>query len=68
MPLGMNWTKKVCDFLIDEKVDRFTKENQLVVTADGEIIWVCGQRISEKAKVTEKTTEFVELSLERELG
>ena len=67
-PLGMNGTKKVSDFLIDKKVDRFTKENQLVVTADGEIIWVCGQRISEKAKVTEKTTEFVELSLERELG
>lgn len=67
-PLGMIVTKKVSDFLIDEKVDRFSKEKQLVVTADGEIIWVCGQRISEKAKVTEKTTEFVELSLERELG
>ena len=67
-PLGMDGTKKVSDLLIDEKVDRFTKENQLVVTADGKIIWVCGKRISETAKVTEKTIEFMELSLERELG
>ncbi len=67
-PLGMDGTKKVSDLLIDEKVDRFTKEKQLVVTADGEIIWVCGQRISDGVKVTKNTTEFVELSLERELG
>ena len=51
-----------------KEINSFTKENQLVLTADGKIIWVCGKRISETAKVTEKTIEFMELSLERELG
>ena len=67
-PLGMTGKKRVSDLLVDEKVDLFNKKNQLVVTADGEIIWVCGRRISEKAKVTEKTTNFMELSLVPRLG
>ena len=67
-PLGMTGKKRVSDLLVDEKVDLFNKKNQLVVTADGEIIWVCGRRISDKAKVTEKTKNFVELSLVPRLG
>ena len=61
-PLGMNGHKKVSDLLIDTKVDRFTKNAQLVLTADDEIIWVCGQTISDQVKVTKNTTNFVELS------
>ena len=67
-PLGMTGKKRVSDLLVDEKVDLFNKKNQLVVTANGEIIWVCGRRISDKAKVTEKTKNFVELSLIPRLG
>ena len=61
-PLGMNGHKKVSDLLIDTKVDRFTKNTQLVLTADDEIIWVCGQTISDQVKVTKNTTYFMELS------
>ena len=60
-PLGMNGHKKVSDLLIDNKVDRFSKTKQLVLTADDEIIWVCGQSISDQVKVTKNTTNFVEL-------
>ena len=62
-PLGMKNYKKVSDFLIDKKIDRFSKENQLVLTADNEIIWVCGQRISEMVKITNKTSNFMKLIL-----
>ena len=62
-PLGMKNYKKVSDFLIDKKIDRFSKDNQLVLTADNEIIWVCGQRISEMVKITNKTSNFMKLSL-----
>ena len=41
-PLGMNGHKKISDLLIDNKVDGFTKDKQLVLTANDEIIWVCG--------------------------
>ncbi len=67
-PLGMAGHKKVSDLLVDGKVDRFTKEKQLVLTADDEIIWVCGRRLSERAKVTNSTTEFLELYLEQGVG
>ncbi|MBT5777576.1 MAG: tRNA lysidine(34) synthetase TilS, partial [Candidatus Marinimicrobia bacterium] len=67
-PLGMPGHKKVSDLLVDEKVDRFSKEKQLVLTANDEIIWVCGRRLSEKAKITNSTQEFLELSMKTKVG
>ena len=60
--LGINGHKKISDLLIDNKVDGFTKDKQLVLTANDEIIWVCGRSISDQVKVTNKTTNFLELS------
>jgi len=62
-PLGMKGNKKISDLLIDKKMNRFDKEKQLVLTADDEIIWVCGQQISESVKVTSKTSDFMKLSI-----
>ena len=62
-PLGMKGNKKISDFLVDKKMNRFDKEKQLVLTADDEIIWLCGQRISDKVKVTNKTSNFMKLSI-----
>lgn len=54
-PLGMTSHKKLSDFLIDRKVDLLAKQKVSVLESDGKIIWVVGHRISEDAKVTEKT-------------
>ena len=62
-PFGMRGSKKVSDYLIDAKVDCFNKEKQLVVTADDEIIWLCGQRLSDKVRVTHDTINLMELSI-----
>ena len=62
-PFGMRGSKKVSDYLIDIKVDCFNKEKQLVVTADDEIIWLCGQRLSDKVRVTNDTINLMELSI-----
>ena len=62
-PLGMKNSKKISDFLIDEKINCFEKEKQLVLTANGEIIWVCNHRLSDNVKITNKTESFLELSL-----
>jgi len=58
----MNGHKKMSDFLIDCKVDRFRKNDQYVLADKNEVLWVCGQRISERIKVTEDTTQMAELS------
>ena len=61
-PLGMKHSKKISDFLIDQKINCFEKEKQLVLTANGEIIWVCNHRLSDNVKITNKTESFLELS------
>ncbi|MEE8335146.1 MAG: tRNA lysidine(34) synthetase TilS [Candidatus Neomarinimicrobiota bacterium] len=61
-PLGMSGHKKVSDFLIDEKVDIFSKSKQLVLTAGEEIIWLCGQRLSDRVKISRHTSNYLELS------
>ena len=61
-PLGMEGHQKISDFLINEKVDQFTKESQAVLTANGEIVWVCGKRIADWVKLTPHTQETAVLN------
>ena len=61
-PLGMEGHQKVSDFLINQKVDRLEKEYQSVLTADGEIIWICGKRLSNSVKITKNTNQRAVLS------
>jgi len=60
-PLGMTGHQKVSDFLINQKVDRFKKKNQTVMTANGKIFWVCGHRIADWVKINEENIEKVKL-------
>ncbi len=62
-PLGMRGWKKVSDFLIDEKVNLHKKNQQMVLTAGENIVWVCGHRISDWVKVTPNTTKYAKISL-----
>ncbi|MEC8705952.1 MAG: tRNA lysidine(34) synthetase TilS, partial [Candidatus Neomarinimicrobiota bacterium] len=64
-PLGMKGSKKLSDYFIDKKLNNYEKKRQLVLTADDEIIWLCGDRISDKVKITNKTSEMLELSYHR---
>ena len=59
----MKGSKKVSDYFTDKKIDNFNKESQLVLTAGDDIIWICGQRLSDKVKITNSTTNIMELSL-----
>ena len=57
-PLGMNSRQKISDFLINNKLDYFSKLRQTVMTADGKIFWVCGKRISNWVKINKNTKEI----------
>ena len=64
-PLGMSGTKKLKDFMIDEKVPGSMRDSvPLIVTAQG-IAWVVGWRIAEWAKVDEADPECLEIRVER---
>ena len=66
-PLGMDGSKKVSDYLIDRKIDRLSKEKQLVMTANDEIVWLLGQRISNKFRITNNTSNMLELSMSKQI-
>jgi tRNA(Ile)-lysidine synthase len=56
VPLGMNGTKKLSDFFVDEKVPLHEKgEIPVLASGNGEIIWVCGRRIDDRFKITPAT-------------
>lgn len=61
-PLGMKQKKKLSDFLIDKKVDRFEKQKVKVLISDEQIVWVIGFRMDDRFKVTDETQNILEVS------
>lgn len=63
VPFGMKGRKLVSDFLTDQKVNRFDKEQQLLLLSGDEIAWVIGRRTSELFRVDHDTTDVLMLEL-----
>jgi len=62
-PFGSSGSKKLKEFLIDEKVPK-EQRDKLLLLADGrEIIWIIGMRTNEKYKVNNKTIKVVKLEV-----
>ncbi len=62
-PLGLRGTKKVSDFLNEQKISSLKRREQLVLTNRGQIVWVIGLRLDERFKINNKTQKVVELCL-----
>ena len=62
-PLGMRNSKKVSDFLNEQKIESHKKSEQLVVTNSSNIVWIVGIRIDERYKISDKTKKYLELCL-----
>jgi len=61
-PLGMSGSKKLSDYFIQEKLNRFEKDRvPVLVNADGSLIWVIGMRLDNRFKVTENTKKVLTL-------
>jgi tRNA(Ile)-lysidine synthase len=55
----MQGAKKLSDFFIDEKVTRAAREQTAVVTNGEVIVWVVGNRLDDRVKVTDATTRYL---------
>ncbi len=55
-PLGLKGSKLLSDFFVDQKFTEWQKQNVwLLVSADGDILWVVGWRVDDRFKVTKST-------------
>ncbi len=64
-PIGMKGAKKVSDFLIDNKISVFDKEEVTVLISGDEIAWVIGYRPDDRYKVTKATKNLYLCKLEK---
>jgi len=51
----MRQKKKLSDYFIDNKYSRFDKENIFILESSGKIVWIIGDRIDDRFKITSTT-------------
>ncbi|AOT71074.1 tRNA lysidine(34) synthetase TilS [Geosporobacter ferrireducens] len=61
-PLGIKGTKKLKEFMIDEKISREKRDEIPLVCDQAGIMWVAGYRMSEKYKLDKNTKQILKIS------
>ncbi|MBR1626273.1 MAG: tRNA lysidine(34) synthetase TilS [Bacteroidales bacterium] len=64
IPFGLNGKQKLSDYFSNNKFSIFQKESQWLLCSDEDIIWVVGERIDDRYKITDKTKTIFKLELE----
>lgn len=60
----MKGSKLISDYLTDRKRNVVQKMKQHVITdSQGEIVWLVGERTSERSKITDQTQIILEIEL-----
>jgi tRNA(Ile)-lysidine synthase len=55
----MKGTKKISDFLIDNKVSLPDKQHVWVIESSGNIVWVVNHRIDDQYRITANTSKVL---------
>lgn len=63
VPLGMNGRKLVSDYLTDHKFSLLQKQKLWVLCHEEDIVWLVGQRIDHRYRVTEQTKRILLIRL-----
>ncbi len=67
IPLGMQGHKKVKDYFIDEKVPDYKRDEiPIVFDSTGSLIWICGYRMDDRFKLTNKSNKTIIINYQKE--
>jgi len=56
-------TKKLKDYFIDKKIPRREREEKILLADGSHVIWIIGDRISERYKITEMTQNILKVMI-----
>jgi tRNA(Ile)-lysidine synthase len=62
-PLGMNGTKKLKTYFIDEKVPRRRRNTVPLLVDSHSIIWIAGMRLSERVRIDRETSKIAKIEI-----
>lgn len=63
-PFGLHGKQKLSDFFTNQKYSIIDKERQWLLCSGDDIIWVVGERISDKYKITNKTKTIYKVEID----
>jgi len=59
----MKGSKKVSDFLNEQKISSLKKKEQMILLNQNRIVWIIGLRLDERFRVTSETKKVYQLCL-----
>ena len=62
-PFGMKQSKKISDFFINNKLSLLEKEHSWLLVSGNEVVWIVGQRLDNRYRVTNETKEVIEFRI-----
>ena len=65
IPFGMNKTKKLSDYFIDEKLTLTEKRRKLIIESVQKICWIVGMRIDNRFRIDPTTGGIIKISIVR---
>lgn len=60
-PIHLRGSKKVADYLSDEKVPYYRRGEMLVLESDHQIVWLVGMRLDDRFKISEQSRQVLKL-------
>ncbi|MCX6330903.1 MAG: tRNA lysidine(34) synthetase TilS [Bacteroidia bacterium] len=67
-PFGMNQKKKLSDYFVDRKFSRLEKEKARILESGGKIVWIIGERIDNRVRITRSTKKVLAIEAQRYQG
>jgi tRNA(Ile)-lysidine synthase len=61
-PFGMQNRKKISTFFKDQKMSLLKKENTWLLCDDNNIVWIIGQRLDNRFRISEKTQKILKIN------